>query len=324
MSAPFAFDSDPFAAPFKDALVSSSSSERGTAIAAYPAAEIRPESFRPVRAGMAPVAEALRAAGFGQAALSVARLVGDERAEEWSAVATADAALASLIATHGEVAIPSVQIRDDGVPRFVVCGDDPRALSAHVEAEHGEGGVDSELRLFLDEALRPGDRYLDARPAAGFAVLSAATRTGVEVIALVEDETAGDALRRSARASGCDAAVTVRYVDDAQALVAGDHAGATVLHAGHAGNVAVLLQAMRAQCGAVPADVVAWRCGSARDADYDAEAMQVAAAVLGVLGFRHFALASGERGLELVPAETMASNTMIFSLGERFLARAGA
>lgn len=318
MNATYTVDPDPFAATFPDALAANR-----TGVEAPTAVDPSTHAWAaaPVTA-MAPVAEALRAAGFGQAALEVARLAGDARVEEWSAIATADAALASVIATHGIVAVPSVQVRADGSPRFVVCGDDADVLRAHFEDEHGERGVDAELRLFLDEALRPGDRFLDACPGAGFAALTAATRDGVDVVVLVEDDVAGDALRRSAQASGCAEVVTVQLVDNG-VPGPGAHEGRTVLHAGRACDVPGLLQDMRARCGTIPVDVVAWRCGAAHDADYDAEAMQVAAAVLGVLGFRHFALAVGEEGVELVPAEAMASNTMIFSLGEAFLARVG-
>ncbi len=321
MNASYAFASDPFADPFEVPLASSRSGDAETAVAVYAPAEQRAGSPAPRQTEMGPVAEVLRAAGFTQAAIKVAQLAGDERAAEWSAIATADAALASTIATHGTIGIPSVQIREDGSPRFVICGDDARALVALFTDEHGERGIDSELRLFLDEALRRGDRFVDAQPAAGFATLTAATREGVEVIALVDAARTGEALRRSATVSGCEGALAVRLVNDEQALVFEAHDGQTVLHAGHAGNVAVLLQAMREQSGAVPVDVVAWRCGTARDADYDAEAMQIAAAVLGVLGFQHFALAVGAEGVELAPAEAMASNTYMFSLSPAFMER---
>jgi hypothetical protein len=323
MHAPYAFDSDPFADPFEEALASRPAGAEGAAVAAYAPAETRTMARPRSDVRMAPVADALRQAGFTQASIAVARLDGDERAAAWTGLATADAALATVIATHGSIGIPSVQLREDGTPRFVVCGDDAHALVAQFADEHGDRGVDAELRLFLDEALQAGDRFVDARPGAGFAALTAATRAGVAVVALVDDTRDGDALHRSARASGCDAAVTVRHIGDAGALAFGAHDGLTVLHAGHAANVAVLLQAMRAQAGAAAVDAVAWRCGTTRDADYDPEGMQVAAAVLGVLGFRHFALAVGTDGVELVPAEAMASNAMIFSLAEAFLARAG-
>jgi hypothetical protein len=271
----------------------------------------------------APVADTLRAAGFVRAATAIARIGDDARLAEWEAIATADAALADVLATHGAIGVPSVQLGEDGAPRFVVCGDDMAALVDGFRQEHEGSGVDAELRLFLDEALQPGDRYVDAAPGAGWAVLTAATRPGVRAIALVDDARAARAIATGARASRCAGAVTVRDLDapDAFALAPAD--GVTVLHAGRAADVAPLLQALRAAHG-TRLDVVAWRCGAAHDADHDAEGMQVAAAVLGVLGFRHFALAAGEQGVELVPAEAMASNTMIFSLGEGFLARAGA
>lgn len=324
MHAPFAFDTDPFAAPFAEALAPGRAGVDDTVDAGDAVTEGPLSDVHAVPDGVTALAESLRGAGFVEAAMAMARLAGDDRVTEWSATAQADAALASLIAVHGEAVIPSLPLRADGAPRFVVCGPDTAALRAHFADEHGERGVDAELRLFLDEALQPGDRFVDASPGAGFAALTAATRDAVTVLALVDDGAAGDALVRSARVSACDAAVTVRALADAQALDIGAHDGLTVLHAGPAGHVAPLLQAMRAGRGTLPVDAVAWRCGAAHDADHDAEAMQVAAAVLGVLGFRHFALAHGAQGVELVPAEAMASNTMIFSLAEPFLARAGA
>ena len=53
----------------------------------------------------------------------------------------------------------------------------------------------------------------------------------------------------------------------------------------------------------------------------DAESLQIAAAVLSVFGFQHFALTQGDDGMELVPADAMASNEMIFSLEPSFLMR---
>lgn len=274
-------------------------------------------------ADTAVVADALRTAGFVRAATTIARIGDDARVDEWEAIATADAALATMLARQGAIGVPSVQLREDGAPRFVVCGDDAVALVAGFREEHDGSGVDAELRLFLDEALQPGDRYIDAAPRAGHAVLTAATRPGVHVIALASDMRGATALTTSARASQCDDAVTVRDIAAPDACIVSPVDGITILHAGRASDVAPLLQAMRAAHG-TRLDVVAWRCGAANDADHDDEGMQIAAAVLGVLGYRHFALAAGAAGIELVPAESMASNTMIFSLGERFLERAGA
>ena len=276
------------------------------------------------RPDAATIATALRDAGFVAAACAVARLGDDARTGEWDAIAVADAALAAAVAAHGVPAVPSVQVREDGAPRFVVAGGDAATLVADFDAEHRGSGVDAELRLFLDEALQPGDGYVDAAPGAGWAVLTAATRPGVQATALVDDRAVHEAIVASARASGCAATVAVRRRDEATAIVPGGANGLVVLHAGRAAEVAPLLQALRAADPAARIDAVAWRCGTARDADYDAEGLQVAAAVLGVLGFRHFALAASDDGVELVPAEAMASNTMIFSLGAAFLARAGA
>ena len=95
----------------------------------------------------------------------------------------------------------------------------------------------------------------------------------------------------------------------------------TIVHAGSAASVAVLLRGVRGALERREIGAVAWRCGLSGASGPDAEGMQVAAAVLGMFGFIHFALASGEAGTELVPAEAMATYAMIFSLEPSFLAR---
>jgi hypothetical protein len=270
------------------------------------------------------IAEVLHAAGFTQAAQVAARRGDDARAEEWESLAMADAALARTLEAHGTVGVPSVQLGEDGAPRFIVNAPDSEALVAAFNDEHRGNGVDTELRLFLDEAMAPGDRFVDFAPGLGFAVLTAATTAAGSAMAFVERSESEAALSASARMSACAERVQVRgpAMSDEWTIPATD--GLVIVHAGAAAAVAPLLQALRAADPAVRLDAIAWRCGTLRDADYDAEGVNVAAAVLGVLGFQHFALAVGTQGVELVPTEAVASNTMIFSVGASFLARANA
>lgn len=275
----------------------------------------------------APVAAALFNAGFVDSAFALVAANPDHEAlcalaDGWQATRTADAALATMIANGAGVVVPSVSVRDDGAPRFVVYIADSELATLALQQEHGEHGVDSELRLFLDEALRDGDRFIDAAPGDGFAALSAASHAAaVSVIALCSDAALRDALEASAQQSGVDTAITARTGTSlAQVPTAPASSGSTtMLHVGSAAAVAAMLSSVRGALERREIGVVAWRCGRADEVGRDAEALQIAAAVLGLFGFQHFALADGAQGTELVPAESMASNTMIFSLEPGYL-----
>lgn len=275
-----------------------------------------------------PIASALFAAGFITSALAIAEASSDDDvralAHRWRQTIAADTALADIIERGAGALVPSVAVRDDGSPRFVLRMTDADAAAELVAREHGDDGVDAELRLFLDEALANGDRYVDAAPGAGFAALTAATgAAGVSVIALCDDAAQCAAIEDSARWSDASEQVTAR---DASSLVAVSFAPAmpgasTILHAGSAAAVAPLLTGLREALDRREIGAVAWRCGRTDDTGRDAESLQIAAAVLGVIGFQHFALAQGADGIELVSADSMASNEMIFSLEPSFLAR---
>ncbi len=276
----------------------------------------------------APVANALFAAGFVSAAIALADASGDaaliERASAWRDVAASDAVVAATIGAGAGAIVPSVATRADGAPRFMISAADADAAVTAIAREHGEHGVDAELRLFLDEALRDGDRFVDAAPGDGFAVLSAATGIATtSVIALCDDAGQAAAITASAHWSGVSAQMTASadLALDQVPFATSSAATSTILHVGSAGAVAPMLRTVRGALERGEIGVVAWRCGRSGETGRDAENLQVAAAVLGVFGFQHFSLADGEQGTELVPAEAMASNEMIFSIEPTFLAR---
>lgn len=271
-----------------------------------------------------PVAKALHTAGFTRAALVVARQAANGSDDEFAAIATADEALARTLEAEGTAGVPSVQIRENGQPRFIVSHGDSASLATAFTDEHDGNGVDAELRLFIDEAMAPGDFFVDYAPGFGFAALTAATARDGRVVAYADSASDAEALRTSARLSGCADRVTVGEMGTEDSYTLPDASGLVFVHAGGSANVAPLMQALRAADPAVGIDVVAWRCGTEQDAEYDAEGMHIATAVLGVLGFQHFALAEGAQGVELVPADAVATNTMIFSVGAAFLARGAA
>ncbi len=325
MNAPFAFDSDPFADPFEDALASVHPAGGATAVAAYaPVATGAPVA----RGRGVAMAEALFGAGYRKAAIALARADGSPEAlaclDAWERVADADAALAARIAQSHAPLLPSVQTTADGTPRFVLVADDADALAGACREEHGATGVQPELRTFLDEALRSGDVFVDAAPGAGFAALGAATcGADATVVVATDDARAAARVRDSARASDCGARVVTTGIDrwesTALAHLAAD--GLVLLHAGDAGDVAPLVAMCRALVRGDRIGAIAWRCGTSAD---EAEGMQVAAAVLGVLGFAHFALAWRDGVAELVPADAMASNDYVFSVSPAFIGRSDA
>ena len=279
-------------------------------------------------ADVAPIAAALFAAGFVNSAIALATPSTDPAlhllAEEWLQTVALDDAVSALIARGSGPLIPSISARPDGAPRFVVQITDAASATRAIAQEHGADGVSAELRLFLDEALRDGDRYVDAAPGDGFAALSAATcGSAVSVIALCDNAQQRAALEASAEWSDAADAITAREADTLHdiAFAPATPGATTIVHAGGAAAVASLLTGARAALERREIGAVAWRCGRADEHGRDAESLQIAAAVLGVFGFEHFALTQGDAGMELVPADAMASNEMIFSLEPSFLMR---
>ena len=283
----------------------------------------------PPESGHASIAEALFRIGFTASARALVDACSDPTVREalvpqWEQTAAADTALADVIARSGAVVIPSVSTRHDGAPRFVVRFRNPGDAVAALEAEHGKHGVDAELRLFLTEALRDGDRFVDADPRAGFGALSAASGdASVSVVVLCDSPDQCELVEQSARLSGVESRVTARTVSSLDQVPTAPTApgASTILHAGSAATVAMLMHGARGALERREIGAVAWRCGTSGATGAEAESMQIAAAVLGVFGFIHFALADGDAGTELVPAEAMATNEMIFSLEPLFLAR---
>ncbi|MBL0173447.1 MAG: glycosyltransferase family 4 protein [Gemmatimonadaceae bacterium] len=74
--------------------------------------------------------------------------------------------------------IPSVQVVVDGVPRFHVPGNADEPGWAEAATAEAEGGVEAEIRAFLDAQLETGDVLLDLSPGFGFVALSATTAPG--------------------------------------------------------------------------------------------------------------------------------------------------
>jgi hypothetical protein len=280
----------------------------------------------PPAATVGELAGALRQDGFIRAAAVIAGRSEEsaERAlgQEWQAIADADQCFAQLLLQHNLLAIPAVHVDERGGPRFVVTARDPGQLVEALGVEHRAQGVDAELRLFLDEAMRAGDQFIDLAPGLGFAALSAATATQpVQVITMHSDARDAATLMEAATVSGCAGRLMTCAASplDGAALPTIEPPTLRMLHAGDAGFVAIAMAGARAMARRDGIAVVAWR--TRRDGVTDEAGTAVAAAVLGVLGFSHFALAIGEQGIELVPAEAMASNDMIFSVSESFLAR---
>ncbi len=286
-------------------------------------------------AGLGELASALRVAGFRQAAnafLSLAASAAEHvpiphpsapDAGPDAALAAMDARLAELITQHAIPLVPSVHADANGGPRFVVGARDLSALVAALSVEHGDHGVDAELRIFLDEALRAGDCFLDTAPGLGFAALSAATAgPGVAVLTQHHDLLDGAQLMRAAEASERASQIQAHGAEPMDSLplpvLADDEL--FLLHVGDAAHVAPVLRGARGLIQSGRLGTVVWRRRAASGDEM--AALQVAVGVLDVLGFEHFALVVGAEGVELVPVAAMPDSEMVFSLSPGFLVRA--
>ena len=99
--------------------------------------------------------------------------------------------------------IPSVDLREDGAPRFHIFPNGQQDFHLWAERE-AEGGVDPEFRIFLSSQLESGDLLLDLAPGVGFLALSVATAPGraVQVITVSDDPVAASAIEGNARLAG--------------------------------------------------------------------------------------------------------------------------
>ena len=101
-----------------------------------------------------------------------------------------------ILSTHrSDVDAESAQRHEDGTARFCV----PAALDdpawAHAVDQESDHGVQSEIRVFLDEQLEAGDLVLDLAPGFGFVALSAATApNGAATVLVAEPDAARLAL----------------------------------------------------------------------------------------------------------------------------------
>lgn len=86
--------------------------------------------------------------------------------------------ISTSIAMPSVATIASAQITADGAPRFQIPAmpDDPAWLGA--AAQEADGGMDADVRVFLDAQLETGDVLLDLAPGFGFVALGATTAPG--------------------------------------------------------------------------------------------------------------------------------------------------
>lgn len=87
--------------------------------------------------------------------------------------------------SQGEHRIASAQLAEDNLPRFYVSVPLGDSRWEAVEAAENEGGVESDVRLFLDAQMEDGDLLVDLDPGFGFVSLGAATFPGRSVSVLL-------------------------------------------------------------------------------------------------------------------------------------------
>ena len=226
--------------------------------------------------------------------------------------------------------LPSVERLPNGAARFTLAvplatlaGDGFEAYSLELAG----GGVDRDLRLYLEEELRDGDAFLDVGARWGFAALAAATVPGraVRVLALVDDA-ADEALLRSGLASAAITGSLEALTTDAPGrtppdLLLADPAprcGSVYLRVSDARALADVLAGSAALLASGRLACLAWRCRPGPDgAPVPADALALGS--LSALGFEHFRVREGDKGCSLAPF-TAPGEGHVFSLSPAHLA----
>lgn len=239
-------------------------------------------------------------------------------------------ALARAAAAAGFIPVPSAQRLADGAPRFILLVSDARVATREgierFTTELGGAGIDAELRHFLDAALDASHGFIDWQPGEGYAVLAAATAptAPATVIARVAPEHR-DGLARSIALAGVSERVTLSEADDAtlDAMVSASAAPMLHVRAGSAADVPALLASGREAIHAGRIASVSWAVPAGSGLRGTAE--HVAATVLSVMGFAHFAVVAGRDGAELALFdEAPAGQTLVVSVSPAYLAAQGA
>jgi len=221
--------------------------------------------------------------------------------------------------------LPSMERLPDGAPRFTL--DVPFAALAGdgfetYSLELAGGGVDRDLRLFLEERLRDGDAFLDVGAGWGFAALAAATLPGraVRVLALVDDP-AREAVLRSALPTAAITGSLEALATDAPGQAPPDllladpspHSGSVFLRVSDPGALPDVLAGSAGLIAAGRLACLAWRCRPGPDGE-SAAADRVVLESLSSLGFEHFRVAEDASGCSLDPFTTPSGEGHVFSL----------
>jgi glycosyltransferase involved in cell wall biosynthesis len=229
--------------------------------------------------------------------------------------------------TPPQLSLPSAQRRRDGTPRFTLAI--PMASLVEVgavaqfEAELAGGGVDAEVRLFLDDELRAGDVFVDVGTGWGVHAFGAATAPagGARVICAVADEVAAALLRANAERNALAdvrIAVVERLADTpVDELVSGadpEGAGRVFVRIGDADDLPGVL----ARCSRTLAEgrlaALIWPDRRDEATRAAAPADEVMLRGLGSFGYQHFGVARGAGEPELVPLEAAPEARFVFSL----------
>ncbi|HEX8274005.1 MAG TPA: tetratricopeptide repeat protein [Longimicrobiaceae bacterium] len=227
--------------------------------------------------------------------------------------------------------LPSVERLPNGAARFTLHVP-LAALAADgfetYSLELAGGGVDRDLRHFLERELRDGDAFLDVGAGWGFAALAAATVPGraVRVLALV-GAAAEQAVLRSGLAGAAITGSLEALATDAPGrtppdLLLADPAprrGNVFLRVSDAGALPDVLAGSAGLVASGRLACLAWRCRPGPDGA-PAQADRAVLASLSALGFRHFRVREDDAGCQLAPLASPPHGEHVFSLSAAYLA----
>lgn len=219
----------------------------------------------------------------------------------------------------------------DGSPRYTLSvpvstlADERRFADYQAELI---GGLDREIRVFLDDVLRDGDLLLDVGAGWGLHAFGAATAPGraVNSVCVVDDEEGGALLRSNAAANGLADRVEVRVVasladapaDELCSALLQRESGRVFLRVEEGSDVpGVLARGARLLADGRLAAVIWPR--RPREEGAVSLADRIVLQSLEAFGFSHLALVEDDHGPVLVPLEATPEATQVISLSAEAL-----
>lgn len=197
---------------------------------------------------------------------------------------------------------------------YIAASPSPAGKGSELIALERDGGIEPEIRVFLDEQLVDGDCIVDVDAGCGHVALHAATAAGREVRVLAAVETVGEQalLRRSVGEARCADTVEVVLTSELHTHLAAVSGQRVFVRGSSAGQLLLLLDLLTPLAAHGRLAAVIWPTGERSDDRRLRDALDSSA-------FSCFYLAAVGDAPELFPLDEEAAPAAVFSLSDAFL-----